>query len=261
MASTCRRRGVNSDIHGSAELRPSHWRAESRRALDAAKTPRKMQSGPLTNELAQYLPPAREPTNETGPLPIDFSAHPVPHPVDAMLEALDVARLCRRASAGDGDLSGAPHGPDHCSSKARPVSARPRSQRCCGDLGRRLIRLQCYEGLDVSSAVYEWNSAEQIHRDPDGGTRRRHRREQLESDIFARTFLIKRPLLQAMETEVAGPPVLLIDVLDRADEAFEAYLLELLTRLQRRCPNGDDGGRLRRSSSPPPTGPARCTTR
>lgn len=99
-------------------------------------------------------------------------------------------------------------------------------------LGRKLIRLQCYEGLDVASAVYEWNSAAQmiaIRLAEAGGD---VDREQLSSDIFAERYLIKRPLLQALEPDVAGAPVLLIDELDRADEAFEAYLLEILSDFQ-----------------------------
>ena len=99
-------------------------------------------------------------------------------------------------------------------------------------LGRKLIRLQCYEGLDVASAVYEWNSAAQMIAirlaEAAGDTDR----EQLSSDIFAERYLIKRPLLQALEPDVAGAPVLLIDELDRADEAFEAYLLEILSDFQ-----------------------------
>ena len=99
-------------------------------------------------------------------------------------------------------------------------------------LGRKLIRLQCYEGLDVASAVYEWSSAAQMIAirlaEAAGDTDR----DQLSSDIFAERFLIKRPLLQALEPDVAGPPVLLIDELDRADEAFEAYLLEILSDFQ-----------------------------
>ena len=99
-------------------------------------------------------------------------------------------------------------------------------------LGRKLIRLQCYEGLDVASAVYEWSSAAQMIAirlaEAAGDTDR----DQLSSDIFAERFLIKRPLLQALEPDVAGAPVLLIDELDRADEAFEAYLLEILSDFQ-----------------------------
>ena len=99
-------------------------------------------------------------------------------------------------------------------------------------LGRRLVRLQCYEGLDVASAVYEWNYAAQmieIRLAEAGGV---ENREQLGSDIFNERFLIKRPLLQALESDLAGPPVLLIDELDRTDEPFEAYLLELLSDYQ-----------------------------
>jgi MoxR-like ATPase len=99
-------------------------------------------------------------------------------------------------------------------------------------LGRRLIRLQCYEGLDVSAAVYEWNYAAQmiaIRLAEAEGTKDRDR---LEHDIFSERFLIKRPLLQALEPDPAGAPVLLIDELDRTDEAFEAFLLEVLADFQ-----------------------------
>jgi MoxR-like ATPase len=99
-------------------------------------------------------------------------------------------------------------------------------------LGRKLIRLQCYEGLDVSSAVYEWNSAAQMiairMAEATGDTDR----ERLAHDVFAEQYLIKRPLLQALEPDPAGAPVLLIDELDRADEAFEAFLLEILSDFQ-----------------------------
>ena len=95
-------------------------------------------------------------------------------------------------------------------------------------LGRRLIRLQCYEGLDVAAAVYEWNYAAQMIAirvaEADGA----HDRQQLEHDVFSERFLIKRPLLQALEPDTAGAPVLLIDEIDRTDEAFEAFLLEVL---------------------------------
>ncbi|HEV8028092.1 MAG TPA: MoxR family ATPase [Stellaceae bacterium] len=98
-------------------------------------------------------------------------------------------------------------------------------------LGRRLIRLQCYEGLDVASAVYEWNYARQMieirlaEAESDS-------RATVEEEIFSDRFLIKRPLLQALEPDLAGPPVLLIDELDRTDEPFEAYLLEVLSDFQ-----------------------------
>ncbi|MGD9844832.1 MAG: AAA family ATPase [Variibacter sp.] len=99
-------------------------------------------------------------------------------------------------------------------------------------LGRRLIRLQCYEGLDVAAAVYEWNYAAQMIAirlaEAEGATDR----ERLTHDVFSEQFLIKRPLLQALEPDAAGAPVLLIDELDRTDEAFEAFLLEVLADFQ-----------------------------
>src|SRR5205085_10185330 len=95
-------------------------------------------------------------------------------------------------------------------------------------LGRRLIRLQCYEGLDVSAAVYEWNYAEQMIAIRLAEAEGNVDRERLSHDVFSERFLIKRPLLQALEPDTAGPPVLLIDELDRTDEAFEAFLLEVL---------------------------------
>ena len=100
-------------------------------------------------------------------------------------------------------------------------------------LGRRLIRLQCYEGLDVSSAVYEWNYSLQmidIRISEAAGDRDRAR---IGEGIFSERFLIKRPLLQALEPDDSGlPPVLLIDELDRTDEPFEAFLLEVLSDFQ-----------------------------
>ena len=99
-------------------------------------------------------------------------------------------------------------------------------------LGRRLIRLQCYEGLDVSSAVYEWNYGAQmiaIRLAEAGGE---HDRARIEHDVFSEHYLIKRPLLQALEVDPNGPPVLLIDEIDRTDEAFEAFLLEVLADFQ-----------------------------
>jgi MoxR-like ATPase len=95
-------------------------------------------------------------------------------------------------------------------------------------LGRRLIRLQCYEGLDVAAAVYEWNYAEQMIAIRLAEAEGNVDRARLSHDVFSERFLIKRPLLQALEPDVAGAPVLLIDELDRTDEAFEAFLLEVL---------------------------------
>ena len=99
-------------------------------------------------------------------------------------------------------------------------------------LGRRLIRLQCYEGLDVASAVYEWNYARQMIEIRLAEAAGDRSRESLGSDIYSERFLIKRPLLQALEADASGAPVLLIDELDRTDEPFEAYLLEVLSDFQ-----------------------------
>ena len=99
-------------------------------------------------------------------------------------------------------------------------------------LDRSLVRLQCYEGLDLASAVYEWNYQSQmieIRLAEAGGE---PNRDALGQDIFSERFLIKRPLLRALERDPRGPPVLLIDELDRSDEPFEAYLLELLADFQ-----------------------------
>lgn len=104
-------------------------------------------------------------------------------------------------------------------------------------LGRRLIRLQCYEGLDISSAVYEWNfpaqmialrSAEALS--PRGAAQGNDKA--LRGDLFSDEFLIERPLLEALRPDPQGPPVLLIDEIDRTDEPFEAFLLEALSDFQ-----------------------------
>ena len=94
-------------------------------------------------------------------------------------------------------------------------------------LARDLIRLQCYEGLDIAQAAYEWNYAQQL-------VEIQMRRDAVAADdhLFTKKFLIERPLLRALQPHPDGPPVLLIDELDRADEAFEAYLLELLSDWQ-----------------------------
>jgi MoxR-like ATPase len=99
-------------------------------------------------------------------------------------------------------------------------------------LGRKLIRLQCYEGLDVASAVYEWNYAGQMMAIRLAEAAGDRDRTALQSDVFSERYLIKRPLLQALEDDGSGPPVLLIDELDRTDEAFEAFLLEVLSDFQ-----------------------------
>ncbi len=99
-------------------------------------------------------------------------------------------------------------------------------------LGRNLIRLQCYEGLDVSSAVYEWNYTAQMIEIRLAESAGSLDRDRLGHDVFSERFLIKRPLLQALEAKAGAAPILLIDEIDRTDEAFEAYLLEVLSDFQ-----------------------------
>lgn len=103
-------------------------------------------------------------------------------------------------------------------------------------LGRKLIRLQCYEGLDSAAALYEWNYAGQMMAIRLGEASGEHDRAKLSGDVFSEKYLVKRPLLQALEADPAGPPVLLIDELDRTDEAFEAFLLEILSDFQATIP-------------------------
>ena len=99
-------------------------------------------------------------------------------------------------------------------------------------LGRKLVRLQCYEGLDVASAVYEWNYSRQMIEIRLAEAEGMKNREGIAQNIFSEKFLIRRPLLQALEGDIGGAPVLLIDELDRTDEPFEAYLLEVLSDFQ-----------------------------
>ncbi len=99
-------------------------------------------------------------------------------------------------------------------------------------LGRPLIRLQCYEGLDVSSAVYEWNYAAQMIEIRMEEAEGMVDRNAMERNVFSEKYLIRRPVLQALEGKRGAAPVFLIDELDRADEAFEAFLLEILSDYQ-----------------------------
>lgn len=99
-------------------------------------------------------------------------------------------------------------------------------------LERRMVRLQCYEGLDIANAVYEWNYPRQMIEIRLAEAAGQASKDRLEADIFTDRFLIKRPLLQALDSADGHPPVLLIDELDRADEPFEAYLLEVLAEYQ-----------------------------
>src|SRR5438876_6778166 len=161
-----------------------------------------------------------------------MSASALPKSVDAMLELLTSrGYLAERSLATVAYLSLRMGRPLFLEGEAG-VGKTEIAKVLSAALGRKLIRLQCYEGLDVASAVYEWSSAAQMIAirlaEAAGDTDR----EQLSSDIFAERFMIKRPLLQALEPDVAGAPVLLIDEIDRADEAFEAYLLEILSDFQ-----------------------------
>jgi MoxR-like ATPase len=158
--------------------------------------------------------------------------HPLPASIDATLELLAEADyLADRSLATVLFLALRMGRPIFLEGEAG-VGKTEISKVLAATLGRRLIRLQCYEGLDVSAAVYEWNYAAQMIAirlaEAEGATDR----DRLSHDVFSERFLIKRPLLQALEPDAAGAPVLLIDEIDRTDEAFEAFLLEVLADFQ-----------------------------
>jgi MoxR-like ATPase len=114
-------------------------------------------------------------------------------------------------------------------------------------LGRELVRLQCYEGLDTASAVYEWNYPRQMIEIRLAEAQGKVDRDALATDIFAERFLIRRPIMQALDPKAGAAPVLLIDELDRTDEPFEAYLLEVLAEYQVTIP---ELGAIKASSPP-----------
>ena len=99
-------------------------------------------------------------------------------------------------------------------------------------LGRKLIRLQCYDGLELSQAAYEWDHARQLLAIRFAEAMGEHDRESLTKELYSEKYLIRRPLLQALAEYAEGPPVLLIDEIDRADEPFDAFLLEVLSDFQ-----------------------------
>ncbi|WP_029003920.1 AAA family ATPase [Azorhizobium doebereinerae] len=99
-------------------------------------------------------------------------------------------------------------------------------------LGRRLIRLQCYEGLDLAAAAYEWNYPAQMIAIRLAEAAGESDKAEIAAGVFSERYLLRRPLLEALAPDPAGPPVLLIDELDRTDEAFEAFLLEVLADFQ-----------------------------
>ena len=128
-------------------------------------------------------------------------------------------------------------------------------------LGRRLVRLQCYDGMDLAAAAYEWDHARQLMAIRLAEAAGQTDRDQLARDIYTREFLQARPLLSAIDPD-QPPAVLLIDELDRADEPFEAFLLEMLADFQISVPEyGTVRPQIRPVVVPPPTVRAKCTTR
>ncbi|HLX81319.1 MAG TPA: MoxR family ATPase [Burkholderiales bacterium] len=114
-------------------------------------------------------------------------------------------------------------------------------------LGRELIRLQCYEGLDIAQAAYEWNYSRQMIEIRLAEAAGEKSKDKLAQDIFSEKFLVKRPLARALEGKKGAAPVLLIDELDRTDEPFEAYLLEVLSEWQITIP---ESGTLKAAEPP-----------
>jgi MoxR-like ATPase len=172
------------------------------------------------------------PYSETVPTIGDLMTSPLPASVDETL-----ALLSRGAYVGDRPLATALF---LALKLGRPlflegeagVGKTEIAKVLAATLGRRLVRLQCYEGLDIASAVYEWNYQRQMLEIRLAEAAGREDRDEIARDVFDERFLIRRPILQALEPDVAGPPVLLIDELDRTDEPFEAYLLEVLSDFQ-----------------------------
>jgi MoxR-like ATPase len=158
---------------------------------------------------------------------------PLPESVDAVVDLLSKGRyVADRSLATALYLSLKLHRPLFLEGEAG-VGKTEIGKVLSETLGRRLIRLQCYEGLDVASAVYEWNYSLQMIEIRIAEAAGDRDRSAIEEGIFSERFLIKRPLLQALEPDVSGlPPVLLIDELDRTDEPFEAFLLEVLSDFQ-----------------------------
>ena len=162
----------------------------------------------------------------------DQRPHPLPTSIDATLELLAAGKYLADRSLATVLFLALKMGRPLFVEGEAGVGKTEIAKVLCSTLGRRLIRLQCYEGLDVAAAVYEWNYAAQMIAIRVAEAEGEHDRERLEHDVFSERFLIKRPLLQALEPDTAGAPVLLIDELDRADEAFEAFLLEVLADFQ-----------------------------
>lgn len=160
------------------------------------------------------------------------SQHPVPQSIDATLELLAAGDyVADRSLATVLFLSLKMQRPLFLEGEAG-VGKTEIAKVLANTLGRQLIRLQCYEGLDVSSAVYEWNYAAQMIEIRMEEATGRADRSAMERNIFSDKYLIRRPVLQALTGEAGAAPVFLIDELDRTDEAFEAFLLEILSDFQ-----------------------------
>ena len=160
-----------------------------------------------------------------------MTSHPVPTSVDAAVDLLRAGRyVSDRSLATAVFLALRLNRPLFLEGEAG-VGKTEIAKVLADTLGRRLIRLQCYEGLDTAAAVYEWNYPRQMIeiRLAEAGN---ESRDTLDEEIFSERFLTRRPLLQALSPDPSGPPVLLIDELDRTDEPFEAYLLEVLSDFQ-----------------------------
>jgi MoxR-like ATPase len=164
--------------------------------------------------------------------PVNHTAQPLPGSIDATLELLgDANYVADRPLATVVFLALKMQRPLFLEGEAG-VGKTEIAKVLARALGRRLIRLQCYEGLDVASALYEWNYAAQMIAIRIAEAEGAADRKRLVHDVFSDQFLVRRPLLDALTPDAAGPPVLLVDELDRADEAFEAFLLEVLSDFQ-----------------------------
>jgi MoxR-like ATPase len=156
----------------------------------------------------------------------------IPHSIDATIEMLGRQNyVCGRALGTVAFLALKLGKPLFLEGEAG-VGKTEIAKALAAGLGRRLIRLQCYEGLDSASAIYEWNFSAQMIAIRTAEATGTADRESLQEELFSSDFLIRRPLLEAMEPHAEGPPVLLIDEVDRTDEPFEAFLLEALSDAQ-----------------------------
>jgi MoxR-like ATPase len=160
------------------------------------------------------------------------SVDPLPASIDATLEMLARAHYVAERALATVVFLGLRLGRPILLEGEAGVGKTEVAKVLAASLGRKLIRLQCYEGLDIATAVYEWNYPAQMMAIRLAEAAGEHDRDRIEHDIFADRYLIRRPLLQALQPHEGGAPVLLIDEIDRADEAFEAYLLELLSDFQ-----------------------------